>query len=72
MGGFTQPSVARGLIENVSNIEKGLCQRFMWVVPSPTPIPFDKLQPVDGDFTASIGEGFLVYVTSVDLEIFAS
>ena len=56
VGGFTQPSVARGLIQNASNIEKGLCQRFMWVVPSPTPVPFDDLQPVDGDFTASIGE----------------
>ena len=56
VGGFTQPSVARGLIENASNIEKGLCQRFMWVVPSPTPVPFDDLQPVDSDYTASIGE----------------
>ena len=31
LGGFTQPAVARSLIENSANIEKGLSQRFMWV-----------------------------------------
>ena len=56
VGGFTQPPVAKGLIENPSNIEKGLCQRFLWLVPSPTPVPFDELQAIDGDFSASIGE----------------
>lgn len=56
VGGFTQPSVAKGLIENTSNIEKGLCQRFIWLVPCPTPVPFAELQPIDSEFTASIGE----------------
>ena len=40
--------------------EKGLCQRFMWIVPCPTPVPFDELQPIDGDFTASIGKSSLI------------
>ncbi len=56
VGGFKQPAVARGLIENTANVEKGLCQRFMWLVPSATPIPFDDLQRIDSDFTASISE----------------
>ena len=55
VGGFTQPAVARGLIENSSNVEKGLCQRFMWLVPRATPIPFDDLQRIDINFSASIG-----------------
>ena len=55
VGGFTQPAVARGLIENPSNIEKGLCQRFLWLVPPPNPVAFDDLEPVDKDFCSSIG-----------------
>ena len=45
VGGFTQPGVAKGLIENPSNIEKGLC-----------PVPFAQSQPVQKEFVASIGE----------------
>ena len=56
VGGFTQPPVAKGLIENSSNIEKGLCQRFLWLVLCPIPVPYDELQAIDSDFTASIGE----------------
>lgn len=55
VGGFTQPSVARNLIEIQVNVEKGLCQRFLWVVPKPAPIPFDKLQQVDREFSTGIG-----------------
>ena len=63
VGGFTQLAVARGLIENPSNIEKGLCQRFLWLVPSPNPVPFMELEPVDKDFCASIGT-YMVYTTT--------
>lgn len=55
MGGFTQPSVARGLIEHPPNVEKGLCQRFLWLAPQPTLTKFNDLQCVDRSFTAEIG-----------------
>ena len=55
LGGFIQPSVARSLIELQSNVEKGLCQRFLWLVPQPTIVKFDQLQEVDTDFVATIG-----------------
>lgn len=55
MGGFTQPSVARGLIEHPPNVEKGLCQRFLRLAPQPTPTKFNELQCVDQSFIAEIG-----------------
>ena len=33
IGGFTQPIVACNLLENQVNVEKGLCQRFLWIAP---------------------------------------
>ncbi len=51
-----QPSVARVLIEQQSNVEKGLCQRFLWIVPKPKIVTFEQLQKVDDTFTAAIGE----------------
>ena len=35
VGGFVQPGFARGLIEHPPNIEKGLCQRFLWILIQP-------------------------------------
>ena len=55
IGGFTQPSVARNLIENQSNVEKGLCQRFLWILPQPTTVSFEKLEQVDKSFFIAIG-----------------
>ena len=55
IGGFTQPSVARNLLEQPINIEKGLCQRFLWLVPKPSTVAFDDLQRVNIDFMTSIG-----------------
>ena len=55
IGGFTQPSVARGLIESPQNVEKGLCQRFLWVAPQPSLTHFNDLRHVDQDFSAAIG-----------------
>lgn len=51
LGGFIQPSVARNILEQQANAEKGLCQRFLWFVPKPTPVPFDELEKVDRDFS---------------------
>jgi len=56
LGGFIQPTIARNLIEIQSNVEKGLCQRFLWVVPQPTVVSFEKLQRVNKEFTTSIGK----------------
>lgn len=56
IGGFTQPSVARNLIEHPPNVEKGLCQRFLWLVPKPKPTFFDELETVEQTFSVSIGE----------------
>ena len=53
VGGFTQPVVARTLI---ANIEKGFCQRFLWVLPKPVAIPLDELQQVDREFSTAIGK----------------
>jgi hypothetical protein len=55
LGGFIQPSVARALIEQ-ANVEKGLCQRFLWVVPKPAIVNFDQLQKVDTSFVSTIGK----------------
>ena len=55
IGGFIQPSVAKSLVEVQANVEKGLCQRFLWIVPKPAVVPFSELQQVDKDFTATIG-----------------
>ncbi len=35
IGGFTQPSVARAIIEAQGGSQKGFRQRFMWVFPKP-------------------------------------
>ena len=55
VGGFIQPSVARGLIELHGNADKGFSQRFLWCVPRPRFVRFTELQAVDTDFSASIG-----------------
>lgn len=55
VGGFIQPSAARVLIEQQPNIEKGLCQRFLWLVPEPSHVTFDMLQRVDSNFIDDLG-----------------
>ena len=54
IGGFTQPGVARNLIEMPSNTEKGLSHRFLCVFPRPLYGSFDSLEEVNEDFTADI------------------
>lgn len=59
VGGFTQPIVARNILENQANVEKGLCQRFLWLVPKPTSVAFEDLKHVDTNFSTAIGKSSL-------------
>ncbi len=54
--GFTQPVVARTLIEIQANVEKGLCQRFLWIAPQPATVSFNELQQVDQEFSTALGK----------------
>ena len=54
VGGFTQPSVARTLIEQQSSAERGFCQRFLWIFPKPVFGKFKTLEPVKPEFNESI------------------
>ena len=56
IGGFTQPSVARNLIEMPGNTEKGFSQRFLWFFPKPCYCKFKDLESVDEEFSEAIGE----------------
>lgn len=56
IGGFTQPAVARSLIELTSNIEKGLSTRFLWIFPEPCYAKCASLEPVNQQFTIALGE----------------
>jgi hypothetical protein len=53
--GFTQPNVARNLIELQASVEKGLSPRFLWIFPKPTYSKFEDLETVDDQFTDYIG-----------------
>jgi hypothetical protein len=55
VGGFSQPGVARGLIEQSGSVETGLAQRFMWLFPKPSYAKFGTLEAVDQNFTAALG-----------------
>lgn len=48
VGGFTQPQVAKALIEQPP--DKGLAQRFLWIIPCPTYSNFEALEAPDEDF----------------------
>lgn len=56
IGGFTQPFVARNLIDVQANVEKGLCQRFLWLVPEPNLVTYEQMCKADTEFTTGIGE----------------
>ena len=63
VGGFTQPSVARNLWDQQASIEKGLPQRFLWLIPQPYFSTFDSLEPIDEAFYDSLGVFISVFVT---------
>lgn len=52
---FSQPSVARNLIELEANAEKGLSQHFLWVFPKLSYAKFQSLEPVDEQFFTKLG-----------------
>lgn len=56
VGGFTQPSVARALIELPASVEKGLTQRFLWIFPKPSYANFDSLELVEEKFSLYLGK----------------
>ena len=62
VGGFTQPNIAKGLIEAIPNIGKGVCQRFLWLFPRPNPTKFNDLKPIDETFSNNIGMYIRMYI----------
>ena len=55
IGGFTQPGVARNLIDMPSNSEKGLSHRFIWIFPKPLFGKFASLKEVQRNFVHELG-----------------
>ena len=56
VGGFTQPGVARTLIELPTNAEKGFTHHFMWIFPRPLYQKFSALTGIDEDFTEKLSK----------------
>ena len=56
VGGFTQPGVARSLIEMPANSDKGLSHRFLWIFPNPLFEKFSELGEVDHTFIEKISK----------------
>jgi len=56
VGGFTQPVVARQMIEQPGSTEKGIAQRFLWLFPKPVFEEFSTLEPIDEDFTKNLSK----------------
>ena len=67
VGGFSQPSVARTLIEQNTSAEVGLTQRFLWNFPKPTYSRFNTLEEVDEHFTDNIGKGLYIVLSMIRL-----
>ena len=59
---FTQPAVARSMIELPANAEKGLSQRFIWTFPKPTYAEFETLELVDPTFSSALDKHFVCIV----------
>ena len=55
VGGFSQPSVARAIIEQSGSAEIGLSQRILWMFPQPAYSKFKSLEAVDQSFTDRLG-----------------
>ena len=62
VGGFSQPSVARTLIEQSASAEIGLTQRFLWCFPKPSYSRFSTLEKVDDVFTQTLGKSTYMYM----------
>jgi hypothetical protein len=55
IGGFSQPVVARSLIEQSGSSEIGLAQRILWIFPKPSYAKFSTLEAVQENFTDALG-----------------
>ena len=55
VGGFTQPNVAKALIENSSSVEKGLTQRFLCLFLTPSYVKFETLETIEEQFSDYLG-----------------
>lgn len=55
IGGFSQPAVARSIIEQSGSSEIGLAQRILWIFPKPTYAKFSSLESVQQQFSDSLG-----------------
>lgn len=61
VGGFTQSSMARHIVElpssiKPSSIKKGFTHRFMWIFPKPLYQKFAQLRKVHKEFTENLSE----------------
>lgn len=56
VGGFTQPTVARSFLQLPQAIEKGLVQRFLWIIPKPSFSPFSSLESANRNFSDYLGK----------------
>lgn len=56
IGGFSQPAIARSLIEQSGSSEIGLAQRILWMFPKPSYSKFSSLEAVQQDFSDALGE----------------
>jgi hypothetical protein len=54
VGGFSQPSVARTIIEQPGSAEIGIMQRFLWLFPRPSYARFNTLESVNETFSSDI------------------
>ena len=68
IGGFTQPSVAKSLIELPQSVEKGLVQRFLWILPRPSYASFASLESADDKFQSYLG--IYICISSVNLQTY--
>jgi len=62
VGGFTQPSVAKSLLESPQAIERGLVQRFLWIFPKPTYSKFAKLQRTNQSFVEYLSKYLMIII----------
>ena len=67
VGGFTQPVVAKGLIEQSQSVEKGLVQRFLWISPKPSYSSYAELQPANDKFSDYLGIYCILHTHTVKM-----
>ena len=60
-GGCTQSGVARALIEQPTNAEKGLSHRFLWLFPKPLFGQFTSLGEINKRFQINLGKHCMLY-----------